>query len=207
MSDQSAASLHGPPHKPAAKTDRPPYPGAVALIASDIRAWAKLWDKQTAQAPRLGLVAACRLLFLYSGLRATTLYRISHALFRAKVPLLPGSLKRLNLFLHGLDVPALVPIGPGLYVPHPVGVTVMASSIGSNVTLVGSITIGMRNELAFPVIGDNVLVGAGARILGGITVGNGAKIGANAVVVKDVPAGATAVGVPAVIQMAGERGS
>jgi serine O-acetyltransferase len=63
------------------------------------------------------------------------------------------------------------------------------------------VTVGMRNEWEFPVIGDGVLVGAGARVLGGISLGDGCSIGANAVVIRDVPAGATAVGVPAVVSL------
>ena len=77
----------------------------------------------------------------------------------------------------------------------------MAHRIGSNVTLVHGITIGMRNVRGFPTIADDVFIGAGARVLGEIRVGEGAKIGANAVVLTDVPAGATAVGVPAEIKL------
>ena len=180
---------------------RPPYPGCRKMIEGDMRAWARLWDKEAANAPRLPWKSAFNLLFQQPGLRATTLYRISHAVWRKKIPMLPGMLQRLNLFLHGFDFPALIPVGPGLYVPHPVGVTVMAQRIGSNVTLVGSITIGMRNEPIFPILGDDVFVGAGARILGDITLEDGVKVGANAVVMTDVPAGAIAVGVPAIIKL------
>ena len=73
----------------------------------------------------------------------------------------------------------------------------MAQSIGRNASIISCVTIGMRGEWAFPSLGDGVFLGAGARILGGITIGDGASIGANAVVLSDIPAGATAVGVPA----------
>lgn len=63
--------------------------------------------------------------------------------------------------------------------------------------MIHNVTVGMRNEWAFPEIGDDVFIGAGARVLGGIVVGDGARIGANAVVIQDVPAGATVVGIPA----------
>ena len=159
------------------------------LIHSDIEAWARIWNSK----PSLAFV------YHYCGLRATVLYRISHALWKSRVPVLPGILFRLNITLHGFDVPPATVIGPGLYIPHPVGTVLSAERIGANVTFISSITVGMRGEGEFPVIEDGVFVGAGARILGKVTVGAHAKIGANAVVVKDVPAGATAVGVPAKI--------
>jgi serine O-acetyltransferase len=161
------------------------------LIRSDIEAWARVW--KTAPSPSF--------VYHYCGLRATVLYRISHALFLARVPLLPGMLFRWNITLHGFDCPPSVVIGPGLYVPHPVGTVITAKSIGANVTLVSAITIGMRGDSGFPTIEDGVYVGCGARILGGITIGSEAQIGANAVVIKDVPSGAIAVGVPAQIKL------
>jgi serine O-acetyltransferase len=131
------------------------------------------------------------------GLRATILYRVSHALHRSGIRVLPGIVGRLNAMLHGIDIPPSVPIGPGLYIPHPFGTVVMARRIGAGTTLVSCVTIGMRNEPTFPVIGDNVYVSAGARVLGGITIGNNVAIGANAVVLRDVPDDHVAVGVPA----------
>lgn len=176
---------------------QPPLaPSLRVLVAGDMAAWTKIWhgDLQTASGRRR---AGLKLLWNQCGLRATVLFRVSHALWRHRIPLLPGMIARLNLTLHGLDIPPSVPIGPGLYVPHPVGTVVMAERIGTNVTLVSGITIGMRETPVFPRIGNDVFVGAGARVLGNLSVGDGAKIGANSVVLKDVPAGATAVGVPA----------
>jgi serine O-acetyltransferase len=167
------------------------------LIREDIRAWMRLWNPEAAARPKLPLRAALGLVYNYCGLRATILFRISHGLWRRKIPLLPNALMRLNLTLHGFDVPPSVPIGPGLYVPHPVGTALAARKIGKNVSLVALITVGIRERRQFPTIGDDVFVGAGARILGEITIGDGARIGANAVVLTDIPAGATAVGVPA----------
>ncbi len=161
-------------------------PGLRALAAADIAAWSRLWGG-----------GAAKLVWNQCGLRATLLYRLSHALWRRRVPALPGMIARLNLSRHGLDIPPSVEIGPGLYVPHPVGTVVMARRIGAGVSLISAITIGMRGVHDFPTVGDGVFIGAGARVLGGITVGDGASIGANAVVLKDVPPGATAVGVPA----------
>ena len=168
-----------------------------SLAASDIGAWAELWLRQRDQRRAPSLATCFRLLWTYVGLRATVLYRLSHALHRRGVSGVPQSLWRMNIMLHGLDIPPSVEIGPHLYIPHPVGTVVMASRIGRRATLVSGVTIGMRNELAFPVIGDDVFVGAGARVLGGITVGDDVSIGANAVVLADVPSHSVAVGVPA----------
>lgn len=128
---------------------------------------------------------------------ATCIYRISNACVRHHVRLLPTILERLNLMLFGIEISSGIPIGPGLYIAHPVGTVIMAKRIGANASFIAAITVGMREKQEFPVLGDAVKVGAGARILGGITLGDGCTIGANAVVIEDVPAGATAVGVPA----------
>jgi serine O-acetyltransferase len=168
------------------------------LIWEDVREWKRIGylglDK--AEEPvRLGDML--RLLWAYAGLRATVWYRLSHAAHRSHIPLLPGMIARMNLRRYGLDIVSSVPIGPGLYIPHPVGAVVMAVSIGSHCHLISGVTIGMRNTPTFPRIGDNVTISAGARVLGDISVGDGATIGANAVVITDVPDGATMVGAPA----------
>ncbi|TMC54455.1 MAG: hypothetical protein E6J20_04450 [Chloroflexi bacterium] len=104
------------------------------------------------------------------------------------------------MLLFGLEIGPAVPIGPGLYIPHPYGSVVIAEAVGANATFIHAVTIGMRNEWEFPLIGDGVFVGAGARVLGAVRLGNGCSVGANAVVIHDVPAGATAVGVPATVR-------
>ncbi len=185
---------------PAAARDLPP-PGLRAMVRADVDAWQRIFCGTDTGSPQAS-GGGWNLVWSYAGLRATLLYRVSHALWRSRVPALPGMVGRLNLFLHGLDIPASVEIGPGLYLPHPVGTVVMARRIGARVSLITSITIGMRETRAFPALGDDVFVGAGARILGDITIGDGASIGANAVVLTDVPPGATAVGIPARIKPA-----
>ncbi len=88
-------------------------------------------------------------------------------------------------------------IGPGLFVQHGLAAIIAARSIGANCTIHQQVTIGYSNNTDAPVLGDDVFVGCGAKILGAVKVGNRVNIGANAVVVKDVPDDSTAVGVPA----------
>ena len=88
-------------------------------------------------------------------------------------------------------------IGPGLYIPHPVGVVLSPLALGRNCSVIHAVTVGMGPDGRFPTIGDDVFIGAGARIIGDITLGDGCKVGANAVVVKDVAPGTSVGGVPA----------
>jgi serine O-acetyltransferase len=146
-----------------------------------------------------------RLCWQHLPVRATALFRAAGWFKRRRIPLLPGILQRLNALVFGLEIPSGADIGGGLYIAHPVGVVINPRRIGCNCSIIAGITIGMRTEWAFPDIGDNVFIGAGARVLGGIRVGNGAVIGANAVVIRDVPDGATVVGVPAHVINVGGR--
>jgi serine O-acetyltransferase len=175
-------------------------PGLGELIRSDLAAWRTVWGAAADGRRRPGLLSDVCLIYSFVGLRSEVLFRISSFLHGRGVRVLPQVLYRLNLMLHGLDIPPSVPIGPGIYIPHPVGTVVMAEHVGAGVTFVSGVTIGMQNERAFPFIGDNVFVGAGARVLGGIVIGSNVRIGANAVVVKDVPNDCVAVGVPAVVR-------
>jgi serine O-acetyltransferase len=172
--------------------------GVRQLIWEDAREWKRIgylgFDK--AEQP-VKLRDILRLLWTHVGLRATVWYRLSHAAHRRHIPLLPGMIARMNLRRYGLDIVPSVPIGPRLYIPHPVGTVVMAVTIGSRCHLISAVTIGMRTVQAFPRIGDNVTISAGARVLGDIYVGDGSTIGANAVVITNVPASAIMVGAPA----------
>lgn len=106
----------------------------------------------------------------------------------------------------GADIPLNAQIGGGLLLPHPNGVVIHpAARIGANCLIFQQVTLGTRGDGKAPVLGDHVDVGAGARLLGGIAIGADAVIGANAVVVTDVPPGATAVGIPARILTGGGR--
>jgi serine O-acetyltransferase len=137
------------------------------------------------------------LFWSHGGVWPTAIYRMSNWCSRHRVRGLPTILERVNLIFFGIEIGSSVAIGPGLYIAHPVGTVIIAKRIGANASFIAAVTVGMRETHDFPVIGDGVMVGAGARILGGINLGDGCTIGANAVVIADVPAGATAVGVPA----------
>jgi serine O-acetyltransferase len=108
-----------------------------------------------------------------------------------------------NVILFSLESPARLVIGPGLVIAHPYGTVIGAASIGANATFFQQVTVGaIEADFSYdsrkrPVIRDNVTLGAGSKILGGITVGDNAVVGANAVVIDDVPSDYVAVGVPA----------
>jgi serine O-acetyltransferase len=132
----------------------------------------------------------------YPGLRAVLWFRVAGLLRELGVRGVSLLIQQRLLTRFGLDLPFMIPAGGGFYIPHPVGTTIMAERIGDNVTIVGAVTIGLRDGRV-PTIGDRAYLGAGARVLGGISLGEDCRVGANAVVLDDVPAGATAIGVPA----------
>jgi serine O-acetyltransferase len=143
-----------------------------------------------------------RALFLSPGLSAVLLFRLQDGLYRMKL-LLPAYLvHRVNLNVHGIDILPGAVIGDGLRIDHPVGIVIGAGvKIGSGCILLQNVTIGTRyvnstgydNE--FPLIGNNVTVGAGAVILGGVKIGDDCTVGANSVVLADVRDGTTVTGV------------
>lgn len=109
----------------------------------------------------------------------------------------------INFLLFGLEVPARLKIGPGLVLPHTSGTILGAGEIGKNVTIYQQVTLGAKiadfeyDPKVRPRVGDNVLITAGAKIIGPVSIGDGAIIGANAVVLADVPSRHLAIGVPA----------
>jgi serine O-acetyltransferase len=138
-----------------------------------------------------------QLLHRHMALRAIAWFRLGSQLKQKGVRFFPAFIQRLIYSWYGLEILVGAPIGGGLYIAHPIGAVISPRSIGKNCSIIAAVTIGMRNEWDFPRIGDNVFIGAGARVLGGISIGDGAAIGANAVVINDVPPGTTAVGIPA----------
>ena len=139
-------------------------------------------------------------LLTYSGLHAIILYRISHKLFKIRVPFLPRFISQFAKWTTGIEIHPGAVIGNGLFIDHGMGVVIGETSvIGNNVTLFQGVTLGGTGKergKRHPTLGNNIVAGAGAKILGNVTIGDNVQIGANAVVVKDVPPNSTVVGVP-----------
>ena len=139
-------------------------------------------------------------LLTYAGLHATILYRVAHSLRGIKLPLLPRVISQFGRFITGIEIHPGAIIGKGFFMDHGTGVVIGETTvIGDNVTLFQGVTLGGTGKQTgkrHPNIGNNVVVGTGAKVLGNITIGENSYIGANAVVIKDVPANSTVVGVP-----------
>jgi len=175
----------------------------MSAFSEDLKRWQdqRIRPKDDSRSSlRLGARDTVRLLWRHPAVWATAIYRASRWCHVRGVMGLPTLFQRLNMLVFGIEISCGMEIGPGLYIPHPYGTVLMAERIGANVSIIHAVTLGMRNEWEFPVIGDGVVLGAGARVLGGVHLGNGCSVGANAVVIHDVPAGATAIGVPAVVR-------
>jgi len=137
----------------------------------------------------------------YPGLHAIIVHRLSHGLWNAGLKWLARFVSHLARWLTGIEIHPGAAIGRRFFIDHGMGVVIgETSELGDDCTLYHGVTLGgttWNKGKRHPTLANNVVVGAGAKILGPITVGTGAKIGCNAVVVRDVPAGATAVGIPA----------
>ena len=140
---------------------------------------------------------AALLIYRHVGLRAVLAMRIASWFHHQGIPLAPSFMQRLTFRRYGLEVLVGGEIGGGLYVAHPSGTTLAPAKMGENCSVIAAVTVGMRNTLVFPTIGDRVFLGAGSRILGGITLGDDARVGANAVVLNDVEPDTSVVGIPA----------
>ncbi|MCO6451992.1 MAG: serine O-acetyltransferase [Caldilineales bacterium] len=139
-------------------------------------------------------------LFCYPGLHALWFYRLAHWCWERRLWFLGRLTSHLGRWLTGIEIHPGAQIGPGLFIDHGMGIVIgETAEIGHDVTLYHGVTLGgvsWRKEKRHPTIGDHVVVGAGAKILGPITVGSYSRIGANSVVVKDVPEHSVVVGVP-----------
>ncbi|MCC6167559.1 MAG: serine O-acetyltransferase [Caldilineaceae bacterium] len=140
------------------------------------------------------------IILCYPGLHALWFYRISHWFWLRRRHLLGRWLSQLGRFITGIEIHPGAKIGRGLVIDHGMATVIgETAEIGHNVTLYHNVTLGgvsLKKEKRHPTVEDNVVVGAGAQILGPITIGAGSRIGANAVVVKDVPADSVVTGVP-----------
>ena len=140
---------------------------------------------------------------LYPGVLALGLHRLAHWLFEAKLYFLARMINHISRFLTAIDIHPGAKIGRNFFIDHGFVVIGETAEIGDNVTMYQGSTLGGTNPTngvggkRHPTIGDDVIISVGAAILGPLVVGAGSRIGANAVVTKDVPEGATMVGIPA----------
>lgn len=175
--------------------------GFVSEIKDDIDA---ICEKDPAARSR------AEVLCLYSGLHALMLYRVSHALHEKGYYFPARFISQGAKFLTGIEIHPGATIGKGLFIDHGSGVVIGETAIvGDNCTLYQGVTLGGTGKdtgKRHPTLGNNVLVGAGAKLLGNFTIGDGAKIAAGAVVLQNVPENCTAVGIPArVVRRGGEK--
>lgn len=171
----------------------------IATLRKDAEPWLRSWGKTSSKA---AWVLWLRLLLLTPGFQFVFMLRMQRSL--ARIPLVGPVLRRMAWYFttiwFGCDIDPQARIGAGFYTPHPTAIVIGGGVvIGQNVAILQNVTLGRghRNLEESPNIGDGVEIGCGAAVLGPIRVGANAKIGANSVVLKDVPAGAVAVGSPA----------
>ncbi|MFH1859826.1 MAG: serine O-acetyltransferase [bacterium] len=150
-------------------------------------------------------------LLCYSGLHALILHRIAHFLHaRLRIPLLPRIISQISRFFTGIEIHPGARIGKGFFIDHGMGVVIgETTEIGDYVLLYQGVSLagtGKETGKRHPTIGNNVVIGAGAVVLGPITVGNNVRIGAGSVVLKPVPDNCTVVGVPGrIVRQDGEK--
>ena len=170
-------------------------------IIEDIRAY-----KRNDPAAR----SALEIILLYNGLHATIDYRIAHWLHRHGCRFLARAISQWSKMWTGIEIHPGAKIGRGLFIDHGTGVVIgETAEIGDNCTIYQGVTLGGTGKdkgKRHPTLGNNVMVGAGAKVLGPIHIGDNVRIAAGAVVLHDIPADCTAVGVPArVVRRNGER--
>lgn len=149
------------------------------------------------------------IILTYSGLHAVAAYRVSHYFYTKRMYLTARVISQLARFFTGIEIHPGAKIGKGLFIDHGMGVVIgETTEIGDNCLIYQGVTLGGTGKdrgKRHPTLGNNVMVGAGARVLGPFKVGNNVKIAANAVVLKEIPDNCTAVGVPARVVRVGGR--
>jgi len=139
-------------------------------------------------------------LFCYPGLHAVWIHRLAHACWTHRLKFLGRFLSHLNRFLTGIEIHPGARLGPGLFIDHGMGVVIgETAEVGENVTIYQGVTLGgtsLEKVKRHPTIGDNVVIGSGAKVLGPFTVGENSRIGSGSVVVKEVPPNSVVVGIP-----------
>jgi serine O-acetyltransferase len=136
----------------------------------------------------------------YPGVHALTLHRLAHRLWHARWTTSARWVSHLSRFLTGIEIHPAARLGRGLFIDHGMGVVIgETSEVGENVTLYQGVSLAgtsLKKEKRHPTLGNNVTVGAGAKVIGGFTIGDNSRIGAGSVVVREVPPNCVVVGVP-----------
>ncbi|MDT7943289.1 MAG: serine O-acetyltransferase [Dehalococcoidia bacterium] len=144
--------------------------------------------------------SALEVILCYPGFHARQFHRLAHFLYKRRMRLLARIVSHISRFLTGIEIHPGAKIGEGLFIDHGMGVVIgETAEIGDNCHLYQGVTLGgtsTKRTKRHPTLGNNVVVGAGAKIIGAVTIGDNAKIGAGSVVVSNVPPNATVVGVP-----------
>ncbi|MEJ5913584.1 serine O-acetyltransferase [Pseudokineococcus sp. 1T1Z-3] len=190
-------------HRRATAAGVAPDPASVPLASGAALGWRTRLREDLETAARRDPASRGRaeVLLAYPGLHAVWVHRLSHGLWRRPGGKLAARvLSHLSRAVTGVEIHPGAQIGRRFFIDHGMGVVIgETAEVGDDVMMYNGVNLGGRSlerGKRHPTLGDGVTVGAGARILGAITVGAGAQVGANAVVVKDVPAGAVVVGVP-----------
>ena len=171
--------------------------GTFARVARELRQ-----DLTAAQDrdPAARGIGRAEILLTYGGVQALLAHRVAHAMHESGVPVLPHAVANASRVLTGVEIHPAAKIGEALFIDHGAGVVIgETSEIGDNVTIYQAVTLGgtgFARGKRHPTVADDVVIGAGAKLLGPIHVGEAAKVGANSVVIHDVPARSTVVGNP-----------
>ncbi len=140
------------------------------------------------------------IIFCYPGLQALILHRFSHFLYQLRIPFIPRLLSHLGRFITGIEIHPGATIGKGVFIDHGMGVVIGETAIlGDYCLIYQGVTLGGTGKESgkrHPTLGENVVVGAGAKVLGNIEIGDDVRIGAGSVVLRNVPAECTVVGIP-----------
>lgn len=171
--------------------------GTLARVARELRQDLTAAQDRDPAARGIGRV---EILLTYGGVQALLAHRVAHALHEAGVPLVPHAVANASRVLTGVEIHPAARIGESLFIDHGAGVVIgETAEIGDNVTIYQAVTLGgtgFARGKRHPTVADDVVIGAGAKLLGPIDVGEAAKIGANSVVIHDVPERSTVVGNP-----------
>ena len=157
-------------------------------------------DIQTVFARDPAARSLCEVIFCYPGLHAVWLHRTAHFLWKHKLLFFARLLSHINRFLTGIEIHPGAKIGRRLFIDHGMGIVIgETTEIGDDVLLYQGVVLGgatLKKGKRHPTIGNQVVIGTGATVLGDISVGDGARVGSGSVVIKSVPPGVTVVGIP-----------